>query len=376
MNAYRPTRLVIDLSVIESNVRLLRARTPKAARLMAVVKADAYGHGAVPVARAALAAGADFLAVAIPEEGAALREAGLTAPILVLGGIAEEGAEAAARYGLAQAAFDLETVRWLDAAAKRHGTRVDVHIKADTGMGRIGVRDERALRALAEAVQASPNLNLAGVFTHFASSDEKDLAFTRLQAARFDALAAPLKQAKPDLLLHAANSAALLRCPQLTYDMVRAGIALYVSPDLPGDAGEGLGHAMRWETRAVHVKDIEPGETVSYGRRFTAQRVTRVMTLPVGYADGYHRAIGGVGRALVRGQSAPVIGRVCMDQTMLDVTDIPGASVGDEVVLLGRQGNERITAREIGTWCGMIDYEVVLSPTGRVPKAYVTSEGE
>jgi alanine racemase len=152
--------------------------------------------------------------------------------------------------------------------------------------------------------------------------------------------------------------------------MARAGIALYVNPDIPGDAGAGLGDLMSWKTRAVHVKTIALGETVSYGRRFTAEHPTRVMTLPVGYADGYHRAIGGKGRALVRGQSAPVIGRVCMDQTMLDVTDIPGAKVGDEVVLLGQQGTERITAREMGTWCGMIDYEIVLSPTGRVPRVY------
>ncbi len=374
MSEYRPTRLVIDLSVIAGNVRLLRQRTPSSARLMAVVKADAYGHGAVRVARAALAAGVDALAVAIPEEGVSLREAGIAAPILVLGAIAREGAEAAARFGLTQTVFNLEAVGWLEEAANRHKTTVDIHIKVDSGMGRIGVREEKALNALVAAVSASPHLRLRGVFTHFATADGADLSYTRQQAKRFHAMAAPLKAAYKGLILHAANSAAILRCPEYAFDMVRAGIALYVNPGLPEGAGEGLGNAMSWETRAVQVKEIEIGETVSYGRQFTAERPTRVMTLPVGYADGYHRGIGGKGRALVRGQSAPVIGRVCMDQTMLDVTDIPGAEAHDLVVLLGAQGDERITAGEMGAWCGMIDYEIVLSPTGRVPKAYRISE--
>ncbi len=371
MEQFRPTRLEIDLGALSRNVALLRARVPAHARLMAVVKADAYGHGAVQVAEAALKSGADCLAVAIPEEGAQLREAGVGAPILVLGGISREGAEAAARYGLAQAVFDARAVSWLAEAAARHGVMIPVHIKVDSGMGRIGVRDEAELRRVAEAVLMAGNLRLEGIFTHFATSDDEDLAFTREQAARFEPLAAAARQMAPGVIVHASNSAALLRCPEYAYDMVRAGIALYVDPGFPGVAGEGLGQLMRWVTRAVHVKTIQPGETVSYGRRFTAERPTRVMTLPVGYADGYHRCIGGQGRALVRGQSAPVIGRVCMDQIMLDVTDIDGAAVGDEVVLLGCQGDACIPVREMGEWCNMIDYEIVLSPTVRVPKVYL-----
>ncbi|MCL1963728.1 MAG: alanine racemase, partial [Firmicutes bacterium] len=264
---------------------------------------------------------------------------------------------------------------WLEAAAARHHTVLDVHIKADSGMGRIGVRSEKELLAVASMVRSAKHLNLSGVFTHFASADDEDFAYTREQAARFDAFAQSLKRVQPDILAHASNSAALLRCDGLAYDMVRAGIALYVDPRLPENSGHGLGQAMRWVTRAVQVKEIAPGEPVSYGRRFVARRPTRVMTLPVGYADGYHCAIGGRGRALVRGRSAPVIGRVCMDQIMLDVTDIPGASVGDEAVLLGGQGAERISVREMGEWCGMIDYEILLSPTWRVPKVYVRDAG-
>lgn len=371
MNAsYRPTRLEIDLQAVARNVRILRGRIPQTTKLMAVVKADAYGHGAVPVAETALQNGAECLAVALVEEGVQLRQSGISAPVLVLGGIAREGAQAVAAYGLIQTVFDVETVRWLEEAAAREGTAVDVHLKVDTGMGRIGVRSEAEARAVAEAALASDHVRLSGVFTHFATSDGEDLGFAREQNARFVSLVSALKALRPDLTVHAANSAAILRVPEAHYDLVRAGIALYVAPDLPDGAGDGLSDAMRWVTRAVHVKDVEPGETVSYGRIFTARRPTRVMTLPVGYADGYHRAIGGRGRALVRGQSAPVIGRVCMDQCMLDVTGIDGARAGDEVVLLGAQGRERITAREMGTWCGMIDYEIVLSPTARVPRIY------
>lgn len=368
---FRPTWLEIDLSMIAHNARLLRALLPEHVKMLAVVKADAYGHGANPVARVALDAGADFLAVALPEEGAALREHGIEAPILVLGGIDGAGAGAAARYRLTQTVFDVETVRLLAEAAELRDTVVDVHIKIDSGMGRIGVRDAAELQTLADAIIASPRLRLTGAFTHFAVSDADDLAYTHRQNDRFTALIAPLRARVPGLIAHAANSAALLRCPFAHHDMARAGIALYENPRFPGGVGEGLREAMRWVTHAVHVKTIDPGETVSYGRIFTAERETRVMTLPVGYADGYHRVIGGKGCALVRGRRAPVIGRVCMDQIMLDVTDIPGASVGDEVVLLGAQGDDAITMREMGDWCGMIDYEVMLSPSARVPRIWL-----
>lgn len=369
-NPLRPTRLEIDTGIIAENVRCLCANTDGHVRLMAVVKADGYGHGAVAVARAALPAGAQALGVAMPEEGVRLREEGIGAPILVLGGIGHEGAEVVAAYGLTQTVFDMETVGWLSDAAVAVGKPVCVHIKVDSGMGRIGVRDEKSLLALADRIHALPGVELEGVYTHFAQSDAGDLAYTQMQHQRFLDIAANLLKANPHLQVHAANSAAALRAKETHHDMVRAGIALYVPPQLPQKTGVGLRQAMRWVTRAVYVKEIEPGESVSYGSIFTAERPTRVMTLPVGYADGYHRAIGGRGCALVHGQRAPVIGRVCMDQTMLDVTDIPGAAVDDEVVLLGGQGGEFISAHEMGTWCGMIDYEVLLSPSSRVPRVY------
>lgn len=369
--AYRPTWIEINLEALAQNIRLIRKRVPKTARIMAVVKADGYGYGAVQVSHVALRNGADTLAVAIPEEGVKLRESGINAPILVLGGITREGAEAVARYRLSQTVFDLETVQWLGEAAARHQAVLDIHIKIDTGMGRIGVRGERELLALTHAVLAEKQLRLVGVYTHFASADMEDLSYTKEQAERFEFLVEKIRPLQPDLILHAANSAAALRCPEYAYHMVRTGLAMYINPTFPGNAGEGHVDVMRWVTRAMHIKEIERGETVSYGQTFQAERTTRVMTIPVGYADGYHRCIGGVGRALVRGQSVPVIGRVCMDQAMLDVTEVPETSVGDEVVLMGRQADACIPVWEMGRWCNLSDYEVILSPTARVPRVYL-----
>lgn len=366
----RPTWVEIDLSAIAGNVRLLLDNMAADTRLMAVVKADGYGHGAAQVARCALQNGASSLGVATVEEGVQLREAGIGAPILVLGAASRAAVADIVQHHLAQTVFDADIVHAIAAAAQKAGTAIPVHIKIDTGMGRIGVRDEAALLDVAEAVYAQPSLSLAGVFTHFATADG-DLRYVDEQHTRFLPHVKALLRLEPHLAVHAANSAALLRCPETHHDMVRAGIALYVPPDLPDSVPEGMRPAMRWVTQAVHVKEIGEGEAVSYGSIFHAERPTRVMTIPVGYADGYHRAIGGQGHALVRGKRAPVIGRVCMDQAMLDVTDIPDAACGDEVILLGKQGNMEITAAQMGSWCGMIDYEVVLSPTGRVPRRYV-----
>lgn len=367
----RPTWLEIDLAQVAKNVRRLRALLSPGTRLMAVVKADGYGHGAPRVAGAALLGGADCLGVATVEEGIALREAGIGAEILVLGATSERAAEPAVAADLSLALPGEEALSWLSAAAVRLERPARVHLKADTGMGRIGVRDAAALQALYQAAVGAPGILPVGAFTHFAAADAEDDAYVLLQHERFLGMLGALGAARGDLCVHAANSAAALRYPWTHHGMVRAGIALYVPPRLPdAQAAAGLGQAMRWVTRGAFLKWIEPGECVSYGCAFRAGRRTRVMTLPVGYADGYHRAIGGTGVALVRGRRAPVIGRVCMDQAMLDVTDIPEAALGDEVVLLGTQGDAHIPAAEMGRWCGMIDYEALLSPTARVPRTY------
>ena len=365
----RYTVCEIDLDAIRSNVRVMRSHVQGGAAFLAVVKADGYGHGAVPVAKAALEAGAAMLAVAIPEEGEELREAGITAPILVLGGIAEEAAQAVVRFGLTQAVFDEPRIRALAAAAQAQGKTAQVHLKLDTGMSRIGVRTQDEARALTRLIDSLPGVELTGCFTHMATADEEDGGATLGQIARFEALTAAIGEVHPEpIIRHAANTASIFCYPQAHYDMVRGGIALYGYP--PHPEIRGLRPAMRWISRAVYVKTIGAGERVSYGGLFEAERETRVMTVPIGYADGYSRALSCKGCVLVRGKRARILGRVCMDQIMVDVTDIPGAQAGDEVVLLGAQGTECIDAEEMAAWIGTISYEVICSPSRRVPRIY------
>ena len=360
----------IDLSAIRHNVGVMRACLAEGVKFLAVVKADGYGHGAVKVARAALEAGADMLAVAIPEEGAELREAGIDAPILVLGGIEESAAMAVAENDLTQVVFDEARIRALSAAGEKLGKTVRVHIKLDTGMCRIGVRDEEEAMALARLIDSLPGVELDGCFTHMATADEDERADTHRQIARFHALCDAIERVHPGKITrHAANTASIFRYPQAHADMVRGGIALYGYP--PVEEAKGLRPAMRWVAHAVYVKTIHAGDRVSYGGLFEAKCDTRVMTVPVGYADGYRRGMTGKGCVLVRGQRAPILGRVCMDQIMVDVTDIEGAQAGDEVVLLGAQGNDMIDADEMAAWLQTISYEVICSPSKRVPRVYV-----
>ena len=361
----------IDLSAIRHNIGVMKRYTAPGVRFLAVVKANAYGHGAVQVARAALAAGADWLAVAIPEEGAELRDAGITAPILVLGGIVtREAAEADCRLGLTQVVFDEERVRLLSDAAQKLGLQAQVHLGLDTGMCRIGVRTPEEAQALVRLIDSLPAVRLTGCFTHMATADEEDASGTLAQIGRFLALTRAIEAVHPSpILRHAANTASIFRYPQIHMDMVRGGIALYGCPPVP--EVRDLRPAMRWITQAVYVKTIHAGDRVSYGGLFEADGETRVATIPVGYADGYRRGITGRGCVLIRGQRAPILGRICMDQLMVDVSAIPGAQAGDEVVLLGAQGGECITAQEMADWIGTIDYEVLCSPSARVPRVWI-----
>lgn len=362
----------IDLAAIRHNVGVMKSHIAGGARFLAVVKADAYGHGAVPVAKAALEAGADMLAVAIPEEGIELREAGIAAPILVLGGIEESAAEAVVQNDLTQVVFDERRIRALAQAGQKLGRCAKVHLKLDTGMNRIGVRTAEEAQALTRLIDSLPGVALTGCFTHMATADEPDSTGTLRQIERFEALCKAVKAAHPgEIICHGANTASIFRYPQLHADMVRGGLALYGYPPVP--EATGLQPAMRWVTRGIYVKTIAPGDRVSYGGTFVATRPTVVMTLPVGYADGYRRGISGKGCVLVRGRRAPILGRVCMDQMMVDVTDIPGAREGDEAVLLGRQGDEQIDAEEMAAWLDTISYEVLCSPSKRVPRVYINA---
>jgi len=367
---FRHTYCEIDLSAIRHNVGVMRACLSEDVDFLAVVKANAYGHGAAQVARAALQAGAKMLAVAIPEEGAQLRQAGIDAPILVLGGIEEEAADAVAACGLTQVVFDESRILALERAGEKLDRRVAVHLKLDTGMNRIGVRTKEEAQRLTALIDSLAHVELTGCFTHMATADEDFSEDTHAQIARFGELCEAIAEIHSGKIIrHAANTASIFRYPQAHFDMVRGGIALYGYPPFAADLG--LRPAMRWLARAVYVKTIDPGDKVSYGGLFEAKRPTRVMTVPVGYADGYRRGMTGKGCVLVRGRRAPILGRVCMDQIMVDVTDIPGAQAGDEVVLLGAQGNEMIDADEMAAWLSTISYEVICSPSIRVPRVYL-----
>ena len=350
---HRPTRLHIDYSIIEANARLLRAAY-SGVQMIAVVKADAYGHGAVQTARAVLRAGADRLAVAMADEAVELREAGVTAPILILGGAQGEAAEEAVRCGAAVAAQDAGQVEELRRAGQKLGREAIAHIKIDTGMTRIGARGGAELAAvLAEA--AKGGVRVEGAFTHYCDALDRD--FTMRQHGLFlEAVKAIHAAGHEGILAHSAASEASLLYPECRDGGVRPGIVLY------GGCQEllpGLKWAMRLTTRPVRVARIQEGESVGYDRAFTSSRESVIMTVPIGYADGYPRAVGGRGWALVRGRRAPVVGRVCMDMLMLDVTDIPGAGMEDEVVLLGAQGEDAVTPDEMAAWCGTISYEII-----------------
>lgn len=366
---YRRQYREIDLNALAHNVRQLRQTVPEATRLMAVVKADAYGHGLIPVAQTALASGADALAVALVEEGEALRAAGVQAPVLVLGATSPEAALGGVAQGLTLTVCDGGMVRRVEEACVQLERTADVHLKLDTGMGRIGARNGQEVRDVLSALQVCPHVRLTGAFTHFADADGDTGDFTRQQLARFQSLTALLP---PGLTLHAANSAAIHRYPESLLHMVRAGISMYGYPPVP--TGVSLRPCMRWVTEVACVRELLPGDRVSYGGTFRVERPMQVATVAAGYGDGYRRALSGRGQVLIGGRRAPVLGRVCMDQMMVDVSGCPPVHPGDEVVLLGAQGSDQITAEDLARWAGTISYEILLSPTARVPRIY-TGDG-
>ena len=359
----RPTIMRISTEAIAANARAIRARIPDRVRMMCVVKADAYGHDSVRTARKLLAAGADAFAVAIVEEAERLRDGGIDGMILVLGGAEEDSLRRAVRAGVSQAVYTPRTLEILQDEAARCGKRALAHLKIDTGMSRVGVRGEDDLKAMLAWWRHCLDVDMEGIFTHFCVADT-DPEFTSLQNERFSGALAAVRRAGFSPIAHAAASSAMLD-PALQYDMVRPGIVLYGS-GVPALADE-LTWAQTLLTRPVRLQWISAGDTVGYGRTFTAGRDTLVMTLPIGYGDGYPRVLSNRASVLVRGKRAPLIGRVCMDMVMADVTDVPGVDLEDEVVLLGAQGDERITPDELADLAGTIPYEIMLGFAPRVP---------
>ncbi|MDH7515732.1 MAG: alanine racemase [Bacteroidota bacterium] len=366
----RPTVVRVDIRALEHNFRMLRSLVGKT-RVMATVKANAYGHGLVRTAQEFLRLGADELGVAFLEEGIVLRKAGVTAPILVLGGIIGNQIAHFLEYDLQITASSVLKIRQIDETAAALGRRAQVHLKIDTGMGRIGVRPESA-PALFDAAVEAKHCDIRGVFTHFSASHAADPGFTRMQLERFlEATRYFERHSLPMPLRHAANSAAVLQHPEAILDMVRPGIMLYgVYPSAETRRTVELRPALSFLTRVVYFKSIPAGAPLGYDHTWVAPVGTRIVTLPVGYGDGYSRKLSNNADVLIHGKRYPVVGMISMDQCMVDIGG-DSAFNGDEVVLIGRQGEECITVEEIAERIGTIPYEVLTSIGHRVPREYI-----
>ena len=354
-------------------MKLIRNAVPKPVKVLAVVKADGYGHGAVETARAAIAGGANMLAVAAVCEGAQLREAGITQPILVLGAVTASDVSDGIRYNLIQTVCSTEMVKLCEKEAAEQNKQTEVHLKIDTGMGRIGVRHETERDQILQALNSCHYVLLTGVFTHFsdADGDEDGIRYTYGQYQRFMNMIEPLPKG---IIRHCCNSAAIHRFPEMALDMVRAGISLYGYPPVPDTLG--LVPCMTWKAVISFVKELDKGAYVSYGRKFKSEQPMRTATVACGYADGYHRACWEKGYVLIHGQKAKILGRVCMDQLVADISGIENVMPGDEAVLMGESGNERITAEDLASWAGTISYEILCSSAGRVEHIYTESNTE
>lgn len=383
----RCTRARVDLGAVRANFRALADHLARETALnasagapapvpdiIAVVKANAYGHGAVPVARALEAAGARWLAVADIEEGVELRESGVRARILVFGALSVSDLDGLFTHDLTPTLSSPGAGRALAAAAAARGRRVRCHLKIDTGMHRLGLRHEN-LRWTLPPLLASPHLAIEAVWTHFGTAEDPDQALFEAQRRAFDQAYAALRAAgAAPRLRHAANSAALLRDSRVWYDLVRPGLLLYGLAPPPLATTLPLRPAMSLASRVVAVKGLRAGETAGYGARFRAARPTRLAIVPAGYADGLDRRLEGRGAVLIRGRRAPIVGAVSMDMLTVDVTDIPEVEPGDDVVLLGSQGDgplQRIDAREMAAWIGTVPYEVLCRLGARVERQHV-----
>lgn len=360
----------VDLRAIEGNVRLMQQQT--GVEVMAVVKANGYGHGAVPVAQAAVLAGATWLGVARPEEAYELRNADIDKPVLLLGFTPPERLEESIKHNISLTLWNGDQLKAVSQAAGRVGADAKVHVKVDTGMNRLGVQPRYALE-LARKIVQTPGVLLEGIFTHFARADEKNTAISDEQENRFRQVLNDLDKAgiKPRVI-HAANSAASLSRSSAYFNLVRAGIALYgLHPSAECPLPSNSSPALTWKTVISHVKTVPAGRGISYGHVYTTTRAERIGTLPVGYADGYRRVQGN--SVLVAGEKAPVVGRVCMDQIMVNLDSVPEARTGDEVVLIGKQGEACISAEYVASVWGTINYEVVCGIGPRVPRFYRNS---
>lgn len=374
----RPTVAEIDLAALRYNIRQVRSLLDDGTEILAIVKADAYGHGAVPICRNLETAGVGFFGVATAEEGVVLRESGLSSPILILAGVFPEDLIPLMENRLTPVIQDLDAARSLDVAAKRWGRRIPVHLKIDTGMSRLGI-PWREWGAALKAFQDLGHLEIEGLISHFSAAEshgKEDRRFTEEQILRFqNCLAQSRRVGIEPRYIHMANSAATALWKGARFNLIRPGLMLYgVHPSSIVQQRISLRPVLQWKTRIFSLRRVPAGDAVSYGRTFVCQRDSWIATLPVGYADGYSRRLSNRGEVLVRGKRARITGVVCMDLTMVDVSGVTGVEIGDEVVLLGRQGSEEISVSEMAGWMETISYEVLCGIGKRVQRVYLDHE--
>lgn len=367
----RPTYAEINLTHLTENYRAIQQAVAPA-KVMPILKANAYGHGLVEVARHLVSLGAPYLGVAFLEEGILLREAGVTAPILVLGGIIGNQVPLFLQHDLTLTASSIEKVMQIGAAARAMGVQAKVHLKVDTGMERIGVHYYSA-DSLLEASLSCQHCLVEGIYSHFANADTADLASAQTQLERFQRVLHFYERHSLPLppLRHMANSGAILQLPQSHFDMVRAGILLYgIYPSAEVPRTVAVSPALSWKSRVVYFKVVKPDHPVSYGSTWQSDRLVRVVTVPAGYGDGYFRTMSGKAQVIIRGQKYPVVGRICMDQMMVNI-GWETAYNNDEVILIGESGEAAIRCEDLAEWAGTIPYEVLTNINTRVPRVYV-----
>jgi len=366
-----PTFAEIDLNAFSHNLKQVRLKVGKDRKIISIIKADAYGHGAVEIAKRASVSGADMFGVSTVGEGIELREAKIESPILLLGGCSKGDAEWIVSYNLKSIIYSFDAVLSLSKEAERQGKIADVHIKVDTGMGRIGIQSDEVM-GLVKKVSSLKNIKIEGILTHFATAYEVDREFTGRQIKTFKAVIDELKKSGFSFsFMHASNSAAIVNYPESYFNTVRPGIILYGSTPFDFPVEDFLiKPVMSWKTSIVHLHNTPEKTGISYGRRFVTKRDSIIATIPVGYADGYSRSLSNKVQVLVGGRRVNQIGTICMDMCMIDVTDLPDVKVGDDVVLLGRQGGEEIRVEELASIAGTIPYEIFCSIGRRVRRVY------
>lgn len=365
----------VNLDSIAHNAKEIRRITNKKTEIMGVVKADAYGHGVFEVAKTLLECGFTRLAVSMLDEAIQLRKSGITVPILILSYTDPIRAEEIIEHNVTQTVFSHDLAKALSDAADKLKRDVKIHIKIDTGMTRVGFMPGYSAVKNVVEISKLPRIVIEGLYTHFASADEKNREYTYMQFERFMSICAELRRIGVDIpVKHVANSAAIIEYPEMHLDMVRPGIIIFgMYPSTEIDKTKiDIIPAMSLKANIILVKDVEKNTSISYGRTFTTDRISKIATIPIGYADGYSRVLTGKGTVLVNGRETPIVGSICMDQCMIDITDINGdINVGDEVILIGKQGESSITAEDIANKIGTINYEIVCVIGRRIPRVYI-----